>query len=138
MRRIVLILSLTFMVGVVAGVIAGRALNAQQEAVKRTDLLKTDLEGVEGKEAHVFLVELAPGGATGKHFHPGHELAYVLDGAATVELEGKKPVTQKRGAVFHLTPKQVHDVKNPGKTVPMKALVFALYEKGQPVATPVK
>ena len=31
-----------------------------------------------------------------------------------------------------------YDVKNPSKSEPMKAIVFALYEKGQPTVTAVK
>jgi quercetin dioxygenase-like cupin family protein len=138
MKRAALIVGVTFVAGAAVGVIADQLLSAQQEPVERKVLLKTDLEGIEGKEANVILVELAPGSASGKHYHSGHEIAYVLAGSATLEIEGKKPVTMKRGSVIHLTPKQVHDVKNPSKSAPMKALVFALYEKGQPIATPVK
>lgn len=138
MKRTVLLIGVAFIVGLAAGIIADQIYSAQPDPVKRTALLKTDLEGIEGKEANMIMVEVAPGGATGKHFHPGHEIAYVLEGSATIEIEGKKPETVKRGSVVHLTPKQVHNVKNSSKSAPMKALVFGLYEKGQPIATPVK
>jgi len=137
MKRTVWILVLTFAAGT-AGLIADRVLNAQPEAVKRTVLLKTDLEGIQGTEANAFVIELAPGASTGRHYHPGHEIAYVLEGTASVHLDGKTTTTQKRGSVIHLTPKLVHDVKNPSKSEPMKAVVFALYEKGQPTTTPAK
>jgi quercetin dioxygenase-like cupin family protein len=138
MKRNVWILVFTFAAGTAAGLIADRVLNAQQDPVKRTVLLKTDLEGVQGKDATAFVIELAPGAATGRHYHPGHEIAYVLEGTASVHIDGRPPTTQQRGAVIHLTPKLVHDVKNPSKREPMKAVVFALYEKGQPTTTPVK
>jgi hypothetical protein len=32
----------------------------------------------------------------------------------------------------------VHDVKNPSKTEPLKAIVFALYDKGKPTIVPAK
>ena len=138
MKRTLWMLVFTFATGTAAGLIAERVLSAQPETVKRTVLLKTDLEGVQGKEAHTFVIELAPGAATGRHYHPGHEIAYVLEGVASVHLDGKTTTTQKRGSVIHLTPKLVHDVKNQSKSEPMKAVVFALYEKGQPAVTAVK
>ena len=138
MKRRLLMLSVSLVAGIVLGMIGYQALNAQQQAVKRTVLLKTDLEGIEGRDGNVVIVEIAPGAESGKHYHPGHEIAYIQEGSATVEIEGKKPVTYKRGAVVHLTPNQVHNVKNNSKTAPVKALVFALYEKGQPEVTPVK
>jgi quercetin dioxygenase-like cupin family protein len=137
MKRMVLIASATFIVGWAGGIISDRLFSAE-EPVKRTVLLKTDLEGIEGKEGELILVEVAPGGQSGRHYHPGHEIAYVTEGAATLEIEGKKPTTIKRGSAVHLTPKQVHNVKNASTSEPMKALVFGLYEKGQPATTPVK
>jgi len=138
MKRRLLMLSVSLVAGIVLGMIGYQVLNAQQQAVKRTVLLKTDLEGIEGRDGNVVIVEIAPGAESGKHYHPGHEIAYIQEGSATIEIEGKKPVTYKRGAVAHLTPKQAHNVKNNSKTAPVKALVFAIYEKGQPEVTPVK
>lgn len=138
MVRKALVLGLTLAAGVAAGVIGAQLLNAQQEASKRTLLLKADLVGMAGKEAQVLLVELAPGAAAGKHYHPGHELGYVLEGSFTFEVEGKPPVTLEQGGILYVPPRQVHNPKNASKTAPAKALVFAIAEKGQPAAVPVK
>lgn len=138
MVRKALVLGLTLAAGVAAGVIGAQLLNAQQEASKRTLLLKADLVGMAGKEAQVLLVELAPGAAAGKHYHPGHELGYVLEGSFTFEVEGKPPVTLEQGGTLYVPPRQVHNPKNASKTAPAKALVFAIAEKGQPAAVPVK
>jgi quercetin dioxygenase-like cupin family protein len=86
----------------------------------------------------VYIAELAPGAAAGKHYHPGSELFYVLEGSMILEVEGKPLVTMKQGDVSHLSPKEVHDVKNASATAPMKALIFQLPEKGQPLVTPVR
>ena len=115
--------------GIAVGGIAGQALNAQQEPVKATVLLKTDLAGIEGKEALVVLVEHAPGTTAGKHYHPGHEFAYILKGSAILEPEGKPPATVHSGEVIYFPPKQVHDAKNASKTAPLKVLVFQVNEK---------
>jgi len=45
-----IILSLTLGLGIVLGALGDRFLSAQQQSVKRTELLKTDLEGMAGKE----------------------------------------------------------------------------------------
>ncbi len=55
MKRRVLTLSLTLVVGISLGIIGGQVLNAQQEPVKRTVLQKVDLgdkEGVPPKQVH--------------------------------------------------------------------------------------
>ena len=65
---------MTLAVGLAVGVIRDRILSAQQVPVKRTELLRTDLAGIEGKEGVVYRAEIAPGAAGGKHYHPGHEL----------------------------------------------------------------
>lgn len=140
MRRTAVMLALALAAGIVVGVIGDRVLNAQQQPLKRTTLLRTDLTGMEGKEALVLLVELAPGAVSplGKHYHAGHELNYVLEGSGILELEGKPPVLMKAGQAFHIPPKQVHDPKNASQTDPLKVLVFWIAEKGQPLAVPVK
>lgn len=136
-RRFVAFIML--IVGIAAGLAADRLLHAQQDPVKRTMLLQTGLEGVPGKEAHVFLIELAPGASTGKHAHPGSEIAYILEGAAAVEAGGNTvPITQHRGSLSYILPNEVHNVTNPSKTEPLKAIVFALYDKGKPAITPAK
>jgi len=137
MRRTVLMSSVIFAVGIAIGVLGAQVLSAQQEAIKRTVLLKTDLAGIEGKEGVIIRVELAAGAAAGKHYHPGHELVYILQGSGTFEAEGKPPRAVKAGDTLYVTPKLIHDVKNTGKT-PVKALVVAIAEKGQPLTVPVK
>jgi quercetin dioxygenase-like cupin family protein len=139
MKRMVGMLTVTLAVGIVVGLIGNHVLIAQQEPVKRTVLLnRTELAGIEGKEGLVYLIEVAPGATVPKHFHPGHELAYLLEGALTLEVEGKPSATLKAGDVEHLPPKVVHSGKNASTTTPAKFVVFGVYEKGQPDITLVK
>lgn len=138
MRRTTLIFGLTLIVGIAVGMIGNSILSAQQEPIKRTVLLKTDLEGIEGKEVVLFLAELAPGAVGGKHYHPGLELFYVLEGAFTHEPEGKPPVTLKPGEAGHNPTKNVHYVKNASMTERARVLGCMIADKGQPLAVPVK
>ena len=138
MKRIGIVLGLTLAVGLAVGVIGDRVLNAQQQPVKRTMLLKTDLVGIEGKEALVRLTEYAPGAEAGKHYHPAHVFIYVLEGSGIWELEGRPPVTLKQGDVFYEEPRHVHTAKNASMSASLKLLVFVIAEKGQPAVVPVE
>ena len=138
MKRTAVMLALTLAVGIVVGMIGNHVLNAQQVAATRTVLLKTDLAGLEGKEALMLTVAGGPGFVGGKHYHPGYEFAYVLEGSLILEVEGKPPATFKTGDTFHIPPKVVHSGKNASTTAPYKVLVFGLFEKGQPDTTPVQ
>ena len=77
----------------------------------------------EGREWKVVTVELAPGKADERHFQPGAELVYVLEGAGYLEADGKPKVALNPGAVTALQPKQGHVLKNASQTRPLKALV---------------
>ena len=58
----------------------GPAASTQDEPIKRTVLFRGDLEGATGKEIVVFVADLAPGAVGSKHYHPGPEFFYVLEG----------------------------------------------------------
>ena len=142
MKRHVLIPAAMLAVGLAVGFAADRLLHAeqqQQEAIKYNSMLRTELEGIAGKEAEVFVIEMAPGAATGRHSHPGTEMAYILEGSAAVEAGGNDtPITQRRGSLVTISPNQVHEVKNLSKTETLKAVVFGLYDKGKPRTVPAK
>ena len=138
MRRTTIILGLTLAVGITLGAFGERFLSAQQSGIKRTELLKSAIAGMEGKEAIMYVAELPPGAAAGKHTHPGEEFAYILDGTLTLEPQGQAPKTYKAGEVFHNPAKVVHDAKNTSTTGPTKVLVFLIAEQGQPLASPAQ
>lgn len=133
MKRTVLMLSLTLVVGILLGMIGVQVLNAQQIPLKVALLLQTDVVGMEGKEVVVQLSEFAPGAKSGKHSHPGHEVAYVLEGSTIREIEGRPPTPAKSGDIFYIPARVVHETKNASATDPLKLLVFRIHEKGQPI-----
>src|SRR5207249_6008362 len=106
---------------------------AQPVPFKATDLLKTDVVGMEGIEVVVTLVEVAPRATIGKHTHPGHEVAYVLEGSGVSEVEGEAPAVRKAGTVTYIPAKKVHESKNESANEAMKLLVFRIHPKGQPI-----
>jgi len=86
---------------IVGGGLALHVARAQQPGIRRTDLQRHDL-GVPGREVVQARVELDPGVAFGRHWHPGEEIVYVLEGSLEYEVEGKPPVTLKAGDVLFL------------------------------------
>ena len=133
MRRMAVALVLTFALGITLGLTANQVLNAQQAPVKATTPLKADLVGMEGKEVIVQVGEFAPGAASGKHYHPGAEVIFVVEGSTTREMEGHPPLDLKAGEAAYIPPMQVVNTKNTSTTSPLKLVVFRIHPKDQPI-----
>ena len=126
---------------VIAVSIAGHAL--AQEGVTRTVVLKKPLEADPTKEVTVFVAEFKPGARTGKHYHPGQEFIYVLEGEGRIEEQDKPPVKLEPGVGVYFQsdpakPTYVHDGINVSQTKPLKLVTTLITDKGQPLAIPVK
>jgi quercetin dioxygenase-like cupin family protein len=121
--------------GLAAALGAG-ALYAQAPGFKRTEVQDRDLS-IPGRHAVQAKAEFVPGGAVGRHTHPGEELSIVLEGQLLLEVDGQPARTVKAGESFFIPAGTIHAGKNTGKG---KAVVFATYivEKGKPVATAAK
>jgi len=115
---------------------AGTLIRAQQApTVKRTVLLQHDTSAP-GYEALLVAVEIPVGGREGRHTHPGTAMIHVLEGALTLDYEGKPTMTYKAGESFFVDAKSVHEGINKGN-VPAKAIATFVIPKGQPVTTQV-
>ena len=83
MSRLILT-ALAFAAGIAAHSLAG----AQQQSVTARTILETDVHGGVFEQAVVQVYEFPPGAALPWHIHPdAHEIAYILDGALTLEIE---------------------------------------------------
>jgi quercetin dioxygenase-like cupin family protein len=122
---------------VVAMAMAGiGVLSAQQPGFTRK-LLQDQNLSVPERHAVQALAEFIPGGAAGRHTHPGEELGYVLEGTLQLEIDGQPPRTLKAGEAFFVPAGIVHDGRNVGSG-PAKVLATYVVEKGKPVASPAK
>jgi quercetin dioxygenase-like cupin family protein len=92
---------------------------------------------VPGREAVIARVEVAPGAKAGRHTHPGDEISYVMEGEATLLIDGQPSRTVKAGESFVIPPGVVHDAHN-DSNAPIKLVGVYVVEKGKPLATPVK
>lgn len=114
--------------------LAASGVCAQASGLTRTLVGKADVS-VPGREAVVARVEVAPGAKAGRHTHPGDEISYVLEGEATLLVDGQPPRQVKAGESFVVPAGVVHDAHNNGST-PTKLLGVYVVEKGKPLATP--
>jgi quercetin dioxygenase-like cupin family protein len=123
----------------IAVLLAGSGLTlhlarAQQPGVKRTDLQQHDLSAP-GREVIQARVEVAPGVTAARHWHPGEEIVYVLEGALEYQLEGRPPVLLHVGDVLFIPAKTSHSAKNVGKGNAAELATYVV-EKGKPLVVP--
>jgi quercetin dioxygenase-like cupin family protein len=121
---------------VALAVAAGIAV-AQQPGFTRKLLQDQENISVQGRHVVQALAEFIPGGAAGKHTHPGEEFGYVVEGTLELRIEGQPPRTVKAGESFYVPAGIVHDGTNVGKG-PAKVLATYVVEKGKPVASAAK
>jgi quercetin dioxygenase-like cupin family protein len=107
---------------------------AQAPAIKRMILQRTDV--TPDREVVLGLAEIADGGSTGRHTHPGIEAGYVLAGTTVLAIDGEAPRTLRAGDSYSIPAGRIHDARAEGGT----ARVIATYvvEKGKPLASPAK
>jgi quercetin dioxygenase-like cupin family protein len=102
-------------------------------AIKRTILQRYDL--TPDREVVVGMAEIPPGMAAGRHTHFGPESGYVIDGSASLEIEGETPKLLKVGDSYVIPAGKIHDAKTVGDK-PVKVIATYIVEKGKPLATP--
>ncbi|GJE43626.1 cupin domain-containing protein [Methylobacterium soli] len=121
--------------GSMAGALALMGAATAQD-VKRTELGRSPVSGVEGKEIIVQLVEIPPGATSRRHFHNGEEVFYVLEGGMA-QMPGKD--MKERPAGEHGINQR--EVPHAGYTVtgdkPVKILSVYIVDKGKALQVPV-
>ena len=129
MKRKALGYTLVLLAGIGLGIYAGDGLS--KEHVKVTPYLQEDLGGLDGQEAIVAVLEVTSEISFPKHYHPGTELGYVLEGSLVLDIEGQPPVTLKAGQFYHVPYRKVHSGQITG--VPARLLIIRIHTKGQPI-----
>ena len=114
---------------------------AQQEGViKPQSLLSETVQGMpkgEKQEVRVLTASFKPGDKTMFHTHRFPVTVYVLEGAFTLEMDGREPVTVKAGQAIVMP----SDVKmtgyNRSSTDPLRLVLFNVSDPGTPYLDPV-
>ena len=138
MNRTLLLLGVS-LAGIAVGAIGTTYVSAQGAAqITRTEILRKSMSGLEGKEVVVFLADIPPGGVAARHYHPGDEAIYMLQGSLSFEPDHEQPFELKAGEITFNPAKHTHKAKNTSPSEPAKVLNCMIAEKGQPLAIPVE
>ena len=81
-------------------------------------------------EIESVLIEIAPGGESGRHMHPVPTYVYVVEGTLTVEMDHGSPRDYAAGSGFLESVNSWHNGKNLGQA-PVKVLVVFVSEEGK-------
>ena len=85
----------------------------QVPGLTRTDLQRHDLS-VPGREVIQNRVEIDPDAPAIRHWHPGEEIIYVLEGTLEYEIDGEPTATVSAGEALTVPAEAVHSVRNVG------------------------
>jgi quercetin dioxygenase-like cupin family protein len=102
----------------------------QAPGLWRTDLQHHDLT-IPGREVIQNKVELHPEAPAVRHWHPGEEVIYVLEGSLEYSIDGQEPRTYEAGEALTVPAEAIHSVRNVG-TSPAAELATYVVEKGKP------
>jgi quercetin dioxygenase-like cupin family protein len=100
------------------------------------NIITSELELAEGVEVVVSHIVVPPNTTLPKHWHPGEEFVYVLEGSGVLWQKDKKDIILKQGEVYKIPLKQIHTAKTSGEGATI--LVFRVHEKGKPVRVNVE
>ena len=102
----------------------------QAPGIKRTDLQEHDLS-IPGRMVIQNRVELGPEAPAVRHWHPGEEIIYVLEGTLEYTIDGVGAGTYSAGDALMVPAETIHSVKNVGDG-PAAELATYVVEKGKP------
>ena len=115
-----------------AAFLAGASYGAAQAQSKVTNLLQASLDPgfAADREVLVDLVEIPPNAQLDRHWHPGEEFHYYLEGDPEITVEGRGVTRPAPGTAAHVP----FEAKHRAGAGPAGAriLVFRVHTKGKP------
>ena len=103
----------------------------QAPGIKRTDLQEHDLS-VPGRRVIQNRVDLGPEAQPVRHWHPGEEVIYVLEGSLEYEIDGQGTLMVHEGDALTVPAHAVHSVRNAGDGTAAELATY-IVEKGKPL-----
>ena len=116
------------------------AMAQEQGVIKPKLLLSEIINGMpkgEKQEVRVLTASFKPGDKTMFHTHRFPVTVYVLEGAFTLELEGREPVTVKAGQPIIMPPHVKMTGYNRSSIDPLRLVIFNVSDPGTPYLEPV-
>ena len=94
------------------------------------EMLRSPLSALAGAEVIVSDVVIPPNGQVARHYHPGEEFLYLIEGTAIHVEEGKPDLPLKAGDTYTIPPRAIHSPR--GGPDGARAIVFRVHVAGQP------
>ncbi len=121
---------------------SGGALG-QEDGITRPDppVLRRIVSGMprgERQEVRVLTATFRPGEKTVLHSHRFPVTVYILEGAFTLEMEGRTPVTVKAGQAMVEPPDVKMTGHNRSATDPIRLVVFYVSDPDTPFLDPIR
>jgi quercetin dioxygenase-like cupin family protein len=132
MRKVPALIGAVVALGIIGA--NNATLTQDKPTVKRTELQRVALDELGNREGVMYIADFPPGGVAPRHYHPGPEFIYILEGAIVLQPDGMEPHTLKQGETMFNPSKRVHIATNPSASAPAKLLIHLVAEKGQPLA----
>ncbi len=116
------------------------APNMASNTARPQPVLREVVQGMptgESQEVSVFTASFKPGDKTVFHTHRFPVTVYILEGAFTLELEGREPVTVKAGEAYVEPPGVKMTGYNRSTTEPLRLVIFYIGDPGTPFLDPL-
>ena len=126
----------SILASVFVGLLLGSGSVSAQEATKLSELVSGMPRG-EKQQIRVLTATLKPGDKTVFHTHRFPVSLYVQEGAFTLELEGRLPVTVKAGEAMVEPPHVKMVGYNRSTTEPMRVVTFYVSDPDTPFLDPI-
>jgi quercetin dioxygenase-like cupin family protein len=127
---------------VVTALIVGLPSMAQAQGTARPEIiLKEVVSGMpkgERQEVRVQTASFKPGDKTVFHTHRFPVTVFILEGAFTLELEGRAPVIVKAGQAFVEPPNVKMTGYNRSSTEPLRVVIFYASDPETPFLDPIQ
>jgi len=100
------------------------------------NMIACGVAGAPGTEVVLSHVVLPANVSLPRHWHPGEEFAYVVEGEVTLKVEGEADATFGAGDAAQVPHRRVHTITTGARGV--RLVVFRVHEAGQPERTLVE
>ena len=132
--------SIGFSLALAALVISLPSMAQEQGTARPQLLLREIIQGLptgERQEVRVLTASVKPGDKTVFHTHRFPVTVYILEGAFTLEKEGREPVTVKAGQAMVEPPHVKMTGYNRSSTEPLRVVIFYVSDPDTPFLDPV-
>ena len=127
---------------VFAALLIGLPSIAQAQATARPEMILkevvSNMPKGERQEVRVLTASFKPGDKTVFHTHRFPVTVFILEGAFTLELEGRAPVIVKAGQAFVEPPNVKMTGYNRSSTEPLRLVIFYVSDPDTPFLDPVQ